>query len=148
VELKARPAICFCSPSYKDYITTTSQAFTHIHESEPIDDDFLRHLDSTNHLINGSFPLIVVTTQFGMRGIDYRASTLGITLFNYASYDNMREAMQGLCRVGRFGDHFKIYMVEGTPLIDKQKSLDYDIKLMKFCDEAATNKVTMSANLG
>ena len=83
-----------------------------------------------------------------MRGIDYRASTLGITLFNCASYENMREALQGLCRVGRFEDLFKIYMIEGTALIDEKKLLEYNIKLMKFCDEATTNKVTMSAVIG
>ena len=82
-----------------------------------------------------------------MRGIDYRASTLGITLFNNASYDNMREALQGLCRVGRFGDLFKVYTVDGTALIDEKKLLEYNIKLMKFCDAATTNKVTMSAVL-
>ena len=38
--------------------------------------------------------------------------------------------------------------MEGIALIDKDKALEYSIKLMKFCDAAATKKVTMSANLG
>jgi hypothetical protein len=105
VKLKTRPAICFCGSYYMDYLIESGRKYAHIHENLPIDDDFLRYFDSFHYSV-------------WYEGIDYRASTLGITLFNYASYDNKREALQGLCMVGRFGDHFKIYLVEGIPLID------------------------------
>lgn len=55
-----------------------------------------------------------------MRGIDYRCgSNSSIALFIAASFENQREAVQGLSRVGRFGDGCARYLVAGVPLIDK-----------------------------
>jgi hypothetical protein len=54
-----------------------------------------------------------------MRGFDYRAKVVGITLIIATSFEIETDAMQGLCRVGRHGDPFNIYIVEGIDLVDK-----------------------------
>ena len=56
--------------------------------------------------------------SFGMRGFDYRAQTKGITLVLAAPFANQREAMQGLNRVGRFGDPCKRVILRNTSLVD------------------------------
>jgi hypothetical protein len=54
-----------------------------------------------------------------MRGFDYRAAVVGSTLIIATSFETEIDAMQGLCRVGRHGDSYKIYLVEGVELVDK-----------------------------
>lgn len=68
--------------------------------------------------------------MFGMRGIDYRASTLGISLIITMPFANTREAQQGLNRVGRFGDPCKRYIVKGIELVDKKQDQQYRIGLL------------------
>jgi hypothetical protein len=48
---------------------------------------FLKHLDVQ---INASYPLIVVTDHFGIRGLDYRSS-VGITMIINASFETQRD---------------------------------------------------------
>jgi hypothetical protein len=92
-------------------------AFTHV-VSDHIDHSLLRNLDQRTP--TGKFPLIVVTTPFAMRGIDYRAPKNGITQIIATSFKNKREALQGQERVGRFGDPCLRISIDGIPLIDKE----------------------------
>jgi hypothetical protein len=81
----------------------------------------LRELDSGNSEPTGfRYKLIIATDPFAMRGFDYRAKTTGITLVIAKSFAHEREAIQGLNRVGRFGDQCKRIMLAAVPLIDDQ----------------------------
>jgi len=67
-----------------------------------------------------------------MRGYDYRAPTKGITLIIGASFNNYRELYQGLSRVGRYNDYCKRYKVDGIPIVDEKKELEYRASLLEF----------------
>jgi len=75
--------------------------------------------------------VVVAETQFGMRGIDYRCQKTEITLVIAQAFENIREAMQGLSRVGRFGDSCKRVRFADVSLIDSRKELLYTAKLMQ-----------------
>lgn len=60
-------------------------------------------LDTRSEETN-EFPLVLATGHEAMRGVDYRAEKTGIILLVAQSFSNVREADQGLKRVGRFGD--------------------------------------------
>ena len=67
-----------------------------------------------------------------MRGIDYRSYSGSITFIVAASFDNYREAMQALQRVGRYGDKYIRLRVEGVPLIDSDLEHAYNGRLAAF----------------
>jgi hypothetical protein len=67
------------------------------------------------------YQLVVATEAFAMRGFDYRAESVGITLVIVKSFINEREAIQGLNRVGRFGDQCKRIMFEQVDLVDREQ---------------------------
>ena len=54
--------------------------------------------------MNGKFTVVAANDKNAMRGIDYRSASVRMTLVLAKSFENMREAMQGYNRVGRFGD--------------------------------------------
>ena len=57
-------------------------------DGENIDDEFLRTLDNPGP--DGAHVLLVATSSFGMRGIDYRSPTKGVTLILAKSFANQR----------------------------------------------------------
>jgi len=68
-----------------------------------------------------------------MRGIDYRCGVdSSITLILAQSFDSKRDALQGLGRVGRFGDGCKRYLLNNVPLVDTDKALLYASIQSKF----------------
>jgi hypothetical protein len=67
-----------------------------------------------------------------MRGLDYRAPSNGIALLIAASFENRREAMQGLSRVGRYSDPCERIGFVGTPLISESLETAYFGRLGKF----------------
>jgi hypothetical protein len=83
---------------------------------------FLQSLDKTSP--DGSYALLV-SFDFGMRGVDYRAGTTGITLVVAQSFSNDREAIQALARVGRYDEPCNRYRVEGVELVDEEKKTEY-----------------------
>lgn len=107
-------------------------------DGEDISDEFLRTLENRNE--DGSHTLIVATSSFGMRGFDYR-SNKGITLIVAASFDKRRSAMQGLNRVGRFGDECKRYLVKDIELVDKVKEEAYIDGLVRYMNLNQNTKV-------
>ena len=50
------------------------------------------------------YKVLFADTQFGMRGIDYRCERVSMHLVIAQSFNCTREAIQGVARVGRFGD--------------------------------------------
>jgi hypothetical protein len=55
-----------------------------------------------------------------MRGVDYRSPTVGIALMITKSFPIEREAIQGLNRVGRFGDPYNRIILASVSLICKE----------------------------
>jgi hypothetical protein len=60
-----------------------------------------------------------------MRGFDYRAESVGIALVIAKSFVNDREAIQGLNRVGRFGDQCRRICVNSIDLVDREQAFKY-----------------------
>jgi hypothetical protein len=83
--------------------------------------------------VNGfRYKLIIATDPFAMRGFDYRGKDIGITLLLAKSFAFEREAIQGLNRVGRFGDQCKRIMLASVPLIDETQARVYSSFLTSF----------------
>ena len=53
-----------------------------------------------------------------MRGVDYRSDNRGIVLVIAKTFATRRDAMQGLMRVGRFGDECVRFVVQGVELFN------------------------------
>ena len=86
------------------------------------DYNFLKTLDDIKYRAeDGSYPLLV-SVNFGMRGLDFRTLETGIALFICTSFEHQRDAIQGLNRVGRFGEQCTRYLVDGVALIDEKRS--------------------------
>ena len=49
------------------------------------------------------------------------------------SFDNVREAAQGLVRVGRLDDPCRRIAIEGIPLVDPMREALYQTRLLAFC---------------
>jgi len=74
--------------------------------------------------------------------MDYRAKNKGIALIVAASFGNRRAAMQGLSRVGRFGDLCKRIGLKNVPLVDPKLELAYTAMLMAFLNQNQKNKIS------
>jgi hypothetical protein len=99
-----------------------------------VDYSLLRKLDQA------PYKVLFADTQFGMRGIDYRCERVLMSLVIAQSFSCTREALQGVARVGRFGDQCKRIIFNGVDLVDKIQQLQYSAMLMSH---AATAKVTI-----
>ena len=66
-----------------------------------------------------------------MRGINYRAPSYGITLIVAKSFENAREADQGLKRVGRQDDPCDRILLKNVPLINSTLEDAYNVRLLK-----------------
>jgi hypothetical protein len=89
-ETDNRAVLLYCSPSIILVLEMNDIAFTHVISGQ-VDHLLLRNLDQ--RASTSKFHLIVVTTPFPMRGIDYRAPKSGITLIIAKSFTNKREAL-------------------------------------------------------
>lgn len=103
-------------------------------DGENINDELLRTLDNRTGP-DGAHTLIVAPGSFGMRGFDYRSKSKPMTLILAASFSNQRQAMQGLCRVGRFGDNCKRYIAKDVVLINEDEKLKYVGSLIQFLNQ-------------
>ena len=66
----------------------------------------------------GNYPIIIVDDEAMMRGVDYRSDIQGIVLVVDKSFDTRRDALQGLTRVGRFGDECVRILVKEVELFN------------------------------
>ena len=62
--------------------------------------------------IEGNYPVYLANEKYGMRGLDYRASSNkhGICLLVCSPFCNRVNYHQGLMRVGRYGDQCTRYI--------------------------------------
>ena len=83
---------------------------------EYIDPSSLRELDKA------PYKLFVATDSFGMHGIDYRSKCNPMFLVVAQLFPFTREALQGVARVGRFGDPCKrIKFADCQELVDPKR---------------------------
>ena len=127
--------LLYCTVLLKNYLKEAGLDFFDMHPEAIVDDAFFKSLD-TRVSVAGLYPVIIATGPFGMRGFDYRSSK-GITLIIAQSFDTARASIQGLGRVGRFGDPALRVLVDGVALIDPAAQIIYKGSLMNF---AATHK--------
>ena len=66
----------------------------------------------------GNYPVVIVHSEEMMRGVDYRSDSKGMLLVIQKSFKTSRDALQGLARVGRFGDECRRYLVGGVELFN------------------------------
>jgi hypothetical protein len=131
-ELKESAVLLYCTMKcFKKVFKDSKLSFT---LASAASDTELRNLDQRGH--DGLFRLLIATdaSPSAMRGLDFRAPAGSITLLVAASFPNVREASQGLYRVGRFGDACKRLIVAGVPLVDEAKKVAYQKKLADFCN--------------
>jgi hypothetical protein len=114
-----------------------------VEQDQQFDSSFLKELDKA--IKDGLYPLVVTGSIFGMRGIDYRSRNVAMHLIIARSFDTERDALQGLNRVGRFGDSCTRTMFANVELIDKRASLINRGKIQKFLAAADTQKVQVKA---
>lgn len=109
------PVLFYCTSEVKAYIQDQGQAFISADYGDT-DEKALRLLAERDQ--TGVYKLVLATHAEAMRGVDYRAPAIGITLLVGKSFENAREADQGLKRVGRQKDPCQRVAIEGIPLID------------------------------
>jgi hypothetical protein len=68
--------------------------------------------------------------MFGMRGLDYRSTAIPMHLIIAKSFDTERSALQGLNRVGRFGDRCVRVRFTDSALINKAAAGKFRAKLV------------------
>lgn len=93
------PVLVYCDDKFYEELKQHELELLVVDDN--VDHQELRTLDQR---VNGKFRVVVATTMTAMRGIDYRSENAKMTLIVAKSFANKREAMQGYCRVGRFGD--------------------------------------------
>jgi hypothetical protein len=82
------PVLVYCDASMG---TTLAEAECNaLAIDQNIDPEVLRQLDQKT---NGSYRVVVATDSFAMRGIDYRAADVTMTLAIAKSFENQREAI-------------------------------------------------------
>lgn len=70
-----------------------------------------------------------------MRGIDYRSERVVMYLVIAQSFSCTREALQGVARVGRFGDPCKKVRFSDVPELVDKRQLIYTGWLMRYVAE-------------
>ena len=74
-----------------------------IHEANSLQPAQLAALHNLNDE-SRNYPVVLVSDEAMMRGVDYRSDGKGLMLVIGKSFSTARDAEQGLARVGRFGD--------------------------------------------
>jgi hypothetical protein len=93
--------------------------------------------------VNGKYPVAVAMDKSAMRGLDYRSETAKMSLVIAASFENMREAMQGYHRVGRFGDPCQRVSFKDVPLINAKEQSAYKLRAFRFITAMEQKPVSM-----
>ena len=107
---------------------------------ETIDPLLLRQLGQA------PYKLLVSLDQFGMRGLDYRSKSNPLFLVVAQQFSCVREALQGVSRVGRFGDPCRrIKFADCQELVDQQSQVDHNARLLSFIQEVKAGVLVKGA---
>jgi hypothetical protein len=94
--LKQGSVLVYAPSDLADGLQALSEEVLTVDETS--DPSILRQLDKT------PYKLLIATESFAMRGIDYRSKSNIMFLVIAKQFPCTREALQGVARVGRFGD--------------------------------------------
>ena len=87
------------------------------------------------------FSVLVAISMTGMRGYNYRAPIIGITLVVAQPFPSKRDSIQGLGRVGRQGDECTRVMIEECKqLYSQNNKSETTQKLMAFVSANRSSK--------
>jgi hypothetical protein len=98
-EVYSHPILLFCENNLVTKLAV--EGIEHI-LVEQMELDELRRLNVK--LTSGCYPLLVTSDPEVMRGYDFRSQKVGMILCIAKSFASMRDANQGMGRVGRFGE--------------------------------------------
>lgn len=70
------------------------------------------------------YKVLVTHEEIAMRGFDYRSPNCQMTLIIDKSFTNVREAIQGRGRVGRWSDPCKRIRFSDVSLVDQKAQLE------------------------
>ncbi len=144
--LDTAPVLLYCSTATKEYISEAGCPYMSA-DGDEVDEAVLRELNKREG--DGSaYRLVVATQEDSMRGIDYRSPVVGITLIVAKSFENSREADQGLKRVGRQDDPCQRIRVASVPLIDPVLENAYNVRLLDSCRRISGDTMQKMTPLG
>lgn len=88
------------------------------------DDSETKDLEELDKILdNGKYRVLAAVEEIVMRGFDYRSRDCQMSLVVARSFSNDREAIQGLGRVGRWGDQCKRIRFSDVPFVDQEAQL-------------------------
>jgi hypothetical protein len=90
---------------------------------------------------------LLISLDFGMRGVDYRAPLTGITLIVALPFRHEREATQALARVGRYKEPCARYLLDGIELIDELQCAAYIAGLLNHSKSRKKVQAKKATNL-
>lgn len=138
-KVKEGPVLVYCGEDLVKALSECNSKFVRVDPGHEFDSAFLRALDKADS--EGQYPLIVTTSTFGMRGIDYRSSGASMHLVIAKSFDTERDALQGLNRVGRFGDSCTRTVFADVAITNIKSSIISKGRINKFLAGADKQKV-------
>jgi len=105
-------------------------------------EDYTDLLDTETKDGEDQHKVYATATEKSMRGLDFRAPRLGMTLLVAAPFSTPRDLSQGLSRVGRFGDSCLRVKVGAFEDVDRVKNADVMKRLLALVAEARLKKET------
>lgn len=134
------PVLVYCDKSMNEELTKLGLEVLIV--DNQVEHQRLRELDQQ---VNGKYTVVIANDKSAMRGIDYRSETVKMTMVFAKPFENMREAMQGYHRVGRFGDACQRVQFKDVPLIDIKAETQYKQSAFKFISAMQAKKVQVKA---
>jgi hypothetical protein len=116
-EVFSHPILLFCKEDL--IVKLAAEGIEHL-LVEQMELDELRRLNLK--LTSGCYPLLVTSDPDVMRGYDFRSQKVGMILCIAKSFASMRDANQGMGRVGRFGESAQRFKLQSVSLVDDVKN--------------------------
>jgi hypothetical protein len=110
-----------------------ASGLVNIHEGKSLQP---AQLSALHNLVDDErkYPIVLVSEEAMMRGLDYRSDGKGLVLVIGKSFSTARDAEQGLARVGRFGDQSYRTILKRMELVDKYANARNFSAFYKFAE--------------
>jgi len=84
-----------------------------------------------------------------MRGLDYRSKSNTLYLVIAQQFSCVREALQGVARVGRFGDPcHKVKFADCGELVNQQTQAEHNRRLLAYIEEVKAKPQVKAVQVG
>ena len=131
------PVLVFGTAALTEQLKSAGYEPLVISDNVEVDDNLFRCLDVPPYRV------IMSESQVGMRGIDHRCQKSQMTLVVAQSFESKRESIQGMARVGRFGDSCKRVIFADVQLVDNSAELIYTAKLFQLLSQLEKKPIKM-----